>query len=556
MVKSQVNVADNAWGALYANNIEISDTDVKIGSGGTFVIDGNFTDRTQLKNEGQHSKTTLSLEDVTFDNHGTAIIGNAQSGGTATVKGEVDLQGKVKNFATVTISGASANKGKLIISEDQILKQKDASGNAIEAGWFAGKDSGIVLSGDSIDGATLQLVGTDANGLNLNKDVTFASQADVDGSKTAGKIYVQKSGTIAGEHFVLEDKLTLSDDAKLGLEADVFEIGTADSKVTSLAQFGAEQYAAHDRVVLQMSGDTFTINKALNLSRDFYTKDASGDYTTTSNGFGTIEGDNLVVGSKSLSGAVAIKGGAYRNEGQTLTLTSGSLSVDAKAADATELAGNDGADEKGWPYFKNGNPASLTWTGKFILSGSDATKVSVDVTGAKGADATLDLTGASVEWGHGKITLSGSADDFESDHVSATDYFARAGFGTLAITGNQFSDFLELGDADETKTQMIVSGGGVLLVKGAVTGPINFNKFTSTGSAQPGNVHFSGKGMLLSTGELSLETGVDTDNDNTVDVQPLNLGSGAIGAVGITINNRNPALNEADAELADDFVEL
>ncbi len=556
MVKSQVNVADNAWGALYANNIEISDTDVKIGSGGTFVIDGNFTDRTQLKNEGQHSKTTLSLEDVTFDNHGTAIIGNAQSGGTATVKGEVDLQGKVKNFATVTISGASANKGKLIISEDQILKQKDASGNAIEAGWFAGKDSGIVLSGDSIDGATLQLVGTDANGLNLNKDVTFASQADVDGSKTAGKIYVQKSGTIAGEHFVLEDKLTLSDDAKLGLEADVFEIGTADSKVTSLAQFGAEQYAAHDRVVLQMSGDTFTINKALNLSRDFYTKDASGDYTTTSNGFGTIEGDNLVVGSKSLSGAVAIKGGAYRNEGQTLTLTSGSLSVDAKAADATELAGNDGADEKGWPYFKNGNPASLTWTGKFILSGSDATKVSVDVTGAKGADATLDLTGASVEWGHGKITLSGSADDFESDHVSATDYFARAGFGTLAITGNQFSDFLELGDADETKTQMIVSGGGVLLVKGAVTGPINFNKFTSTGSAQPGNVHFSGKGMLLSTGELSLETGVDTDNDNTVDVQPLNLGSGAIGAVGITINNRNPALNEADAELADDFVEV
>ena len=560
MVKSQVNVADNAWGALYANKIEISDTDVKIGSGGTFVIDGNFTDRTQLKNEGQHSATKLSLEDVTFDNQGTTIIGNAQSGGTATVKGEVDLQGKVKNFATVTISGDGTTAGKLIISEDQILKQKDASGNAIEAGWFAGKASGIVLSGDSIEGATLQLVGTDANGLNLNKDVTFVSQDDVAGGKTAGKIYVQKSGTIAGEHFVLESALSLPTSGKLGLEADVFEIGTATGKTNTLADFGAELYAAHDRVVLEASGDSFTINKALNLSRDFYTKDDSGDYTTTSNGYGTIEGDNLSLGTSSASGALTIKGGAYRNEGQSLTLTSGSLTVGAEAADATGLPGNDGADEQGWTYYKNGNPASLTWKGKFILSGSDATKVSVDVTGAKGADATLDLTGARVEWGNGTITLSGSAKDFEGDHVSATDYFARAGFGTLAITGNQFSDFLELGDATATTTKMIVSGGGVLLVKGAVTGPINFNKFTSDSTpVAAGNVHFSGEGMLLSTGDLSLETGVDTDGDKDVEeseILTLNLGSGAIGAVGITINNRNPELNEADAELADDFVEV
>ena len=563
-IKSTINVADNAWGALYANTISISDTDAKIGSGATFILDGNFEDRT-IANQGSHKQVTLSLEDVTFDNQGTVIIGNATSGGSGTVTGTVDLQDDVKNFAKVTI-GDGATNGKLIISEDQILKQKDNKGDAIAAGWFAGSKSEIVLSGNSFNGAVLQLKDTDSDGLDLNKDINFVSQADTEESpaNTAGKIYVQKSGTLAGEHFVLKDALYLPDDGKLALEADTFEIGKTDGTIASLSAFGAEAYAAHDRIVLETSGDnTFGINKALTLNRDFYVQDANGDNTSTLNGHGLIQGDNLqITGSVLADGHLDITGGDWRNEGQSLDIHYGTLNVTAGAAETESVPTNDGADDTGWSYYKNGNPASLTWTGNFKFNGvsNSAGSALVNVTGAQGADATLDLTDATISWGAGTINLQGSINgDGDAYQVSATDYFARAGHGILTLTGNQFSNFLDLQeDGETTQTQMIVSGGGLVLVKGAVTGPINFNKFTSTGSAAAGNVHFSGAGLLLSTGDLSLETGVDlNDNDNVSDsgeIKELTLGEGMIGAVGISINNRNPELNEPDADLADDYV--
>ena len=566
-----LNVLAGKHGAIFAPNINILDTQVNVGAASSLTLDGDWvgadsSEKKKQANEDKHSATNLKLTDVTFDNQGTVIIGNAQSGGSGTVTGTVDLQGDVKNFAKVTISGATGTPGRLIISEDQLLKQKDDKGEAIAAGWFAGSKSEIVLSGDSFDGAVLQLKGTDSDGLNLNKDVTFASQADVDDSKTAGKIYVQKSGTIAGEHFVLQEKLDLPTAGKLALEADVFEIGKTDGAASSLGDFGAEAYAAHDRIDLETSGDTFGINKALTLSRDYYVKDADGINTTTQNGTGLIQGDNLLIrGTTSIDeGKLTVAGGAWRNEGQGLTIEWGSLNINAGADTKDPVHVNDGADATGWDYQTNGNPASLTWTGNFNFNGisSGSENATVNVTGALGADATLDLTGANISWGYGKITLQGNIDPDTGDaaHVSATDYFARAGHGILTLTGNQFSDYLDLQeDGEDTKTQMIVSGGGLVLVKGAVTGPINFNKFTKdSDTVTAGNVHFSGAGMLLSTGDLSLETGVDLNDDREVEeaseVQSLNLGDGMIGAVGISINNRDPALNEADADLADDVV--
>ena len=563
-----VNVLAGKHGAIFAPNINISDTQVNVGAASSLTLDGDWAEngsqnKKTAATEDKHSATNLKLTDVTFDNQGTVIIGNAQSGGSGTVTGTVDLQGDVKNFAKVIVSGDSDAPGRLIISEDQLLKQKDDKGEAIAAGWFAGSKSEIVLSGDSFDGAVLQLKGTDSDGLNLNKDVTFASQADVDDSKTAGKIYVQKSGTIAGEHFVLQEALSLPDDGKLALEADVFEIGKTDGAASSLGAFKAETYAAHDRIDLETSGDTFGIDKALTLSRDYYVQDGNGDNTSTLNGHGLIQGDNLqITGSALADGHLDITGGAWRNEGQSLEIFYGTLNVTAGAAETEPVSTNDGADAQGWEYYKNGNPASLIWTGNFKLSGASNTAANalINVTGAQGADATLDLTGANVSWGAGTITLKGSIDgNGDAYQVSATDYFARAGHGILTLKGNQFSDYLDLQeDGEDTKTQMIVSGGGLVLVKGAVTGPINFNKFTQgSNTVSAGNVHFSGAGMLLSTGDLSLETGVDLDDNREVEddeIQSLTLGEGLIGAVGISVNNRNPALNEADADLADDYV--
>ena len=556
-----LKVQDNAHGAIYATSTTLNEANLAIGQNATFTIDGDWVGP-ELANAGKHLSTTISLGDVTTDNQGTIIIGNAQSGSTVTVTGNTELTGKVNNFAAITVSGTTAtDPAKLTISEDQLLRTKDSDGSYLPQGMFAGSTSQITLSGSAADSAILSLVGTDADGLDLNTDVAFASQQDITNTKTAGKIIVSGHGTIDGEHLVLTKALSLPTNAQLILDGDILELGASNATADSISDLGISAARAHNRVELNTSGDVFVVDKGLTLSRDFYTKDADGNYTTTSNGVGTIEGDNLqITGSTITDGHIDVTGGAWRNEGQTLDIYFGTLNVSAGAAGATTVQGE---DEHGtWDYYKNGNPTSLTWTGNFKLNGvsNSAESALVNVSGASGATATLDLTGANVSWGAGTITLQGATNDGDPYRVSATDFFAVGGEGILTITGNQFSDYLDIqnGDNTTTNTKLTVSGGGVLLVEGAVTGAINFNKFTSGAATNAGIVSFNQGGRLVSTGELSLETGVDGSDAGTDvgtdETQSLNLGSGAIIAQGITINNRNPDAIGADADLADNVV--
>ena len=151
---------------------------------------------------------------------------------------------------------------------------------------------------------------------------------------------------------------------------------------------------------------------------------------------------------------------------------------------------------------------------------------------------------------------------------------ATAGQGILHIKGSQLSDFLDLDNtnndnASTTATLLTLKEGGVLLVDGTVTGTINFDKFahneSGNAATEPGKVTFvaasetSGAGWMIANGELTLVTGVDTGNDGEVgddEIDPLAIGKGAIMAEGLTLNNLNPALNEPDADIADDVVQV
>ena len=558
-----LNVAESAWGAIYADTITLTNTQVNINDGATFILDGNWDKGSaasgkSLTQAGKHKATNLTLDDVTFDNKGTAIIGNAQSGGPAKVTSTVDLQGKVNNFAAITVSGTNATEpAKLIISEDQLLRTKNSNGTYLSQGMFAGTNSSITLSGSATDSAILSLVGTDADGLNLNTDVSFGS--------TGSKIVVSGHGTIDAEHLVLTKALSLPKDAQLTLDGDILELGANDYRTGSLTGLGVARSIAHDHFDAQASGDTFTIDGSLLLSRDYYTKDTSGDYTTTLNEVGRITGDNLVIGNSTTSGTMTISGGAFVNEGQSLTISSGDLTVgavfnydangDGTVNDDDTSVGSDGiAADPDWEYYKNGNPASLTWTGDFKINGTSGKEPDIKVTGAHGATATLDLTRANITWGSGAITLSGAGvdSDGDPDHTSATDYFATGGEGVLTITGNQFFDYLDLeGNRTEhtTSTSITLENGGVLLVEGSVGSPINFNKLSSTESGA-GTIYFNNGGRLIATGDLSLVTGVATTAGGAITTDTLDLGSGAIVAQGISINNRAPDLDPEDDYVA------
>ena len=562
-VKSTLTVNDGKWGALYANTIKVSDSIVNIGSGATFIMDGDFSG-TNAAAEGTHDQVNLTLTDVEFDNKGTAIIGNATSGGTATVSGTTTLTGNVKNYAQVTIDGSS-NAAKLIISENQLTKP--AAGATDPSGWFAGQSGSIILKSSSgFDKAVLQLVGTDANGLDLNKDITLTSGTS-NSSIGQGDIAISGSGTLAGEHFVLtsslKDKIGTTD--KLALDSDLLEVG--NNTITKLSDLGVEQFTAHDRIVLTGKDNKLTVDKNIYLSRDFYNKTASGDNILNSPaGVGTIEGANLTLSGSSAAAELEIKGGAWENANQSLTITSGTLTVGAALAkdkDGTDITSteSDGTDSKTdtpWNYYKNGNPASLTWTGKFEFAGAsdDATKASVAVTGASGANATLDLTQADIEWGAGNIVLSGVVEDgVDPYRVSKDDFFARGGLGILKLTDDRMSEYLGLGStaAANIKTTMTAQKGGLILVEGGINQAINVNKFENkaANSATSGSVNLSG-GMMFVTGDLDLVTGVATTGTNigdptaeAGDIKPLTF-NGVLGADSITLNNESTSITADD----------
>ena len=569
----ELNVLAGRNGAIYANTINLNEANVTIGSGGKFILDGDWVGKT-LKEEGTHSSGTVTLKDVKFTNNGTLVLGNSQSGGRVNVTGKTDMQGDLDNYDEIYVgaNGAGA-QGHLIISEDQIVQKRDESGALIHDGVWTGKNVGVFLNAAEGHEAVLELVGTDADGLNLNTDVQFVSQAEVRASGDdfyADQINVTGTARIKGEHIVLTKALDLRDNAQLTVEGDILELGANDYSGATLKGLDIAGAAAHDDISLNASGDVFEVDGDIDLSRDFYTKDTSGDYTTTSNGFGTIRGDSLKVVSGS---TIEIKGGAWRNEDQGLTISSGTLTVGADATNAKLITngGSDGIDDP-WNYVKNGNPASLTWHGAFNISGGDTDKAKVNVTGASGADSTLDLREANVSWGSGTVTLGGSmTSDNDPYHVSATDHGARAGQGILHITGSQLSDFLDLDNSDESTTATILNlqTGGVLLVDGTVTGTINFSKFTAetttSAASSVGTINFDSHpdigdaGWMIANGELTLVTGVDTDGENGVDtdeIDPLNIGNGTLFAEGLTLNNLNPALDEPDADVSEDVVQV
>ena len=564
-------------------------------NGGTVVINGTLThgfggtltisDETALTASSTYNSANDDAN-VKYKRDNALVVGiteyafttttnsNVISGGTFSGSSLPTLEissGKLNEFLNSTNETVYAADGKTEIADNLGTLALSYGARVNFSDTTQVEMSKFKFSSDSGAGA-ISLVGADTYKTAQKVGATTDDQGQLDGdiylfaddmsigksllndqTKTGDDSYKvsSSSGSNASVAMVFAaNKLTLGSE-KGQLAAD--DKGFDSSKV----RLGVLRAEAYDELYLiDAVSNTFTLQDDVTLKRDYYTKDTSGNYTTTLNSIGTIAGDSLTIGGNTTvspvatSGSLTVAGGAWENNGnQTLTIASGSLSVTADAAEATALQGSDNYGT--WNYHQNGNPSSLTWHGNFIISGSSATNANVKVTGASGADATLDLTDANVTWGSGAVTISGNSEDGE--HTSATDYFARAGQGILKITGNELSDFLDLtGDTITTQTKLTLEKGGVLLVDGAVTGAIGFDKITnvSGSNATAGKINFaadSGKtgGWLVSTGELSLENNTDTET-------ALVLGDGAIIAQGISVTDK--ATNKSGVDPVDNIV--
>ena len=603
---SYVEIADGATLHVRPLEVEYDNSDVRKASvgknfngsmtfnGGTLIVDGllrfstggtlTISDETALT--GGAATTETAPTKKKYDNAiflGVYTFANNQDPDEKDPKKSFDnstlttlniSSGKLNEFLNSTEETVldedgkqiTDNKGKLILHYGANIDFSDES--QVEMSKFAfDSDSGslgvITLqdpNGYKKTDATIGLASDQRGQLDGNiifnaKDMSIGKTLLKDTAKQEDEAYkIIGGGSNASLATVFSaNKLTLGSE-KNSLSEDWLGF---DSSATRL---GVKKAIAYDEIAfIDGTGTDFTLQDDIVLTRDYYTKDASGNYTTTLNTTGKITGDNIIIGSPESGkqdGSIKVNGGAWQNtDRQSLTIVSGSLSVNASAVDKNhdgKITDTDTIkdgydyDDNNRHYYFNSNPSSLTWNGAFVIDGASDSNAKVVVSGAQGADATLDLSNASITWGSGSITLSGNLAD-----NSKTDPDSEAGEGILVINANQFQNFIGKGAVDangapaDTQTKLTIEKDGVLFVDNAITGDINFNKFASGSAAKPGIVSFSGSGSFITNGALSLVTGVDTNNDGDVDDTGesinLDIGDGTIQAQSIAISNRNIA---------------
>ena len=362
----------------------------------------------------------------------------------------------------------------------------------------------------------------------------------------ANAINISNGGIISGQDLSVSKALTTNgttpvSNLTLYIEAQNLTLGSSSYSGTS--SLGFKQAKASDNINLVASGNTFTLVDTVIADRDYFVQatDEDGDLynTTTLNGTGTITGDDIQIGSGSNTGSLSIAGGAWTSD-SNITIVSGSLAVTAAQATSTPN------------WVNNGNPASLTLTGNVALAHlSDYSKAEITVTGASGADATLDLTKANLQYGSGSITVSGNTTTVSAststsngspfDTASVNDYYAqnatrgKIGWGKLLLNAGDFNEFLTSTSGDNTKFS--IGSGGYVSVDGTLTGEHSFSNFSGAAAANGGIVAFTGAGVLDINGSLNLYTGAK-DTPNTA-ATAFDIGSGTIVADAIDIKNYN-----------------
>ena len=392
-------------------------------TGGTMVVNGALSltrggsvtigDDVQLTATAQKSHNTGAEAD-----NGAIVIGFAKDAVTS------------ESLAGTTNPSLNISSAKLMdfvtATEGQEYTLTNAAGTESKVADGAGK---LVLS----DGARVNFTDTDtveisdfkfgqtstSGAANIWADTNYGDKLGANtGTDSLGQAKEQLDGNIRmfasrmsiAKSLLVDPQNNDNSSEKIYFDANSLTVGSeksADGKWvgfdSTTSRIGVKGLKAKDDVTfIDGKGDTFYLQDTLELNRDYYTKNDSGDYTTTPNTPGLIKGDDLVLGSPNGTtnyGNLSVTGGAWRNDAnQEFRINWGTLAVTAGVGTENhDGIRYDGSNNR--TYYTNGNPSSLTWNGAFVINGLQSTEHAlVNVTGARGADATLDLRNASVTW--------------------------------------------------------------------------------------------------------------------------------------------------------------
>ena len=523
----------------------------------TTVVDGAITEvgtytfvsgsETQIDANGyiKISKGNATVED------GANIIATtnaSNSGGYITVRNSAEFSGDYSSLAK--------DSAKLTISSTTLKNFVNGEQDYQDLTYTAASNT-LTRPTDTDSDAEPSQSKAGAIELTLGGQLHFSDTTNVDLSSfnynsttniVENAINVSQGGIISGQNLSVSKALTTNgttpvSDLTLYIDANNLSLGSDTYSGTS--SLGFKEARVQDNLNLVASGNTFVLADTINADRKYFVQgtDEDGDpinTTTLNSGNGTITGDNIQIGSGANTGALNIVGGTWTSD-SNITIVSGSLAVTSDPATGSPSLSN------------NGNPASLTLTGNVALNGENDGDASITVTGASGADATLNLTNADLVFTDstgtaksGSITVSGSVATISESSpfgdTATNDFYAQSatrgqiGWGKLLLNDRDFNEFL--GD-NGAQTKFTIDDGGYVYVNGSLTGEHNFNKFSSGTAAH--TVNFTGAGVLDINGTLNLFTGVK--GTPATAATAFDIDEGTIAADVIDLHNYNEDRN-------------
>ena len=550
-------------GTIKAYGTDVN-ANVVVGGGHEAVVDLEDLKRTEGINEGllQFTSGTINLQGAATGTSGGQL---QVTDGTLAIEGNTVITSISTNNDTagsILVSGTSATDNAILrTSSAQIVSFLNADDHDGKASTVNDAEGGVILSGSAAGQSVLEINDTATVDLydlvTADPNNTEKLTIKIGNTNTAVANTLNVSGgTIKATNLAVSDvdSTNLKLD-KAFLEADNLTLGSVDYDDTAADKISVSGSTAHNSLTLLASGDTFTITTGTHtLDAQYYDsqKDKNGNWiSNTVAPAHYIKGDDI-----KLSGTAAVDlkvtGGTWQTSGQDITLAaSGSLTVSASGASGASNV-----------YNNDGNPATLIMDGgQLIIAGTDANGGKVNVTGASGANATLDLTQANkVTFTSGSITVSGSAiglgsnstatDKFE-DEANASVFYAdtfkdKVGYGILKLNQTTFDDYVN--QTGGSGVSLTISGSGIVEVSDLHTQQYDVEKFSGGSSATVGTVLFSGAdSYFVVNGDLNLYDGEDSVGSNgepvigeASDVKGLNIGSGTIIAdrVSLTIYGR------------------
>ena len=558
---NETQVAQKSGGDQQVNNVVGRDFNGRLTiDGGVVVVDGvlrnikggllEIKDGTQLTG-GATGSGTDKLDNSIYlgvQNDASSAGGSFANSTLATLRLSATTLDQFLNSTAEAITDRDGQKitdkmGQLVLHEGARVEFTDP--NQVEISKFTfNNNAGLGHISTTIDGSTITDLAEDSVMIG-NKDLDGEL---VDGMRTmvAANMSIGKSLLVDADVDGKDAERVSSGNASLAFRFEANDL-TAGSEASGTNQgfdskneLGVYEMRAHKSITfIDGKSDTYYLQDNVVLDT---TTDGSESILGTVHDAqtGTIKGDNIVLGysgDHNIAGEIAVKGGHWStSRGQSLTINNGKLKIEAQEGTLY----NDGVDLDGDnddPYYLGGVESTLTLNGgSFVIDQNTAqgSTATIEVTGAKGAKALLDLRNTDITWGSGSITVKGDA-----CRDSKEDYLSDAGEGQLYITSAQFQDFV----SENSKTQLTLSRDGVFAVSGTIS-ELDVNTFV-TDKAAAGKIYFSGTGSgggtLYMEGALTLVT----KDANGV----LSLAEGSIDAHNLTLHNQGiTAANKGDLD--------